>query len=226
MTKAKKEELNPSEKIIAIQSEICGLKKDTKNPFFNSKYMNLGSIVNTLKPILHKHGCYSTHKVTLAENDKPYLITEIAYKDGTVLLSCSSPLPVKDPSDPQKLGSAITYMRRYNLTALLEIEEDDDDGNQASQYKPQNQFQKLAQATDGDMQQTQRKATEQDFAKLKEQLEACGSIDEMVAVWQDNQKTVNSLKKYAKDLYSMLIDCKELMKKALDPESEEVINAS
>lgn len=133
---SKAKEFNPSEKIIAIQQEICGLKKDTNNPFFKSKYINLGSIVNALKPVLHKNDCYSTHKVNINEDHRPSLKTEICYKDGTVLLDCTSPLPVKDSSDPQKLGSAITYMRRYNLTALLEIEEDDDDGQKATQEKP------------------------------------------------------------------------------------------
>jgi len=223
---AKEVPFNPSEKIIAIQSEICGLKKNTNNPFFKSKYINLGSIVNAIKPVLHKNDCYSTHKVNINGEGNPFLVTEIAYKDGTVLLSCASPLPVKDGNDPQKLGSAITYMRRYNLTALLEIEEDDDDGNSANQPSTkQNQFQKLGNATNGDMEATQRKANEDRFAKLKESLEGCGSLDEMVALWQDSMKVVGQLKKYANkdnnDLYSKLIDCKQYMKNALDPDGQE-----
>ena len=39
-------------------------------------------------------------------------------------------------TDPQKLGSAITYFRRYTLKSLLAISEEDDDGNKASQSEP------------------------------------------------------------------------------------------
>jgi hypothetical protein len=153
MTKKIEETFNPIEKIINIQKSICGLKKDAKNPFHKSTYMNLSTIVNALKPILYENECYSSHELGLSESEKPFLTTKIIYKDGTVLLQCKSPLPVKDAGDPQKLGSAITYMRRYNLTALLEIEEDDDDGQKAT--KPAviekinaNQLKELQEALD------------------------------------------------------------------------------
>jgi hypothetical protein len=221
MSKAKKE-FNPSEKIVAIQSEICGLKKDTNNPFFKSKYINLGSIVNAIKPVLHKNDCYSTHKVGLDDSYRPSLTSEICYKDGTVLLSCTSPLPVKDVNDPQKLGSAITYMRRYNLTALLEIEEDDDDGNTANQpATKQNQFQKVANAANGEMEATQRKAAEDNFKRIKQSLEDCGSVEELESIIEKDKTAINAMKKYNSDLFAKLRMCKEDMIKILDPEGED-----
>lgn len=51
----------------------------------------------------------------------------------------SSVLPINSNLDPQKLGSAITYYKRYNLGALLNliIEGEDDDGASASKKAPQ-----------------------------------------------------------------------------------------
>lgn len=213
-------DFNPAQKIISIQSAISGLKRDTDNPFFKSKYISLGNIVNAIKPVLHENDCYSTHKLDLDEGYKPSLTSEICYKDGTILLSCKSPLPVKDSNDPQKLGSAITYMRRYNLTALLEIEEDDDDGNDAS--RGQINLQKLAKVAGEDVEATQRKAAEDNFNRIKNDIENCGSVDEMASVWQNNVKVINALKKYNNDLFRILYEAKEDMKIALDPENEEV----
>jgi hypothetical protein len=201
MSKANETKFKPSEKIIAIQSEICGLKKDSNNPFFKSKYISVGHIVNALKPVLHENDCYSTHRMCISPEGKPLLESEICYKDGTVLLGSVSPLPVKDSSDPQKLGSAITYMRRYNLTAMLEIEEDDDDGNNANQPTPQtrqNQFQKLGNAASGDQQQVT-------YAKLLEMLNQCQSEEEVTDFYEKNKWSFNGLKKQDKDAWDDLI---------------------
>lgn len=238
MSKAKsktQEEFNPSEKIIAIQSAICGLKKDAKNPFHKSKYMNLSTIVNALKPILYENDCYSSHELGLGENDKPFLESKICYKDGTKILSCKSPLPVKDSNDPQKLGSAITYMRRYNLTALLEIEEDDDDGNGASNN--QNSHQKLgniAAGVKGEMNQLKniKKSNDDDkkekaqsyFQKLKKDIEACGSIEEIDGILEEQSSAIYKLQNGYKTIYNLLMDCVSSMKGMLDPGDLEANN--
>ena len=66
---------------------------------------------------------------------KQLLRTEITdSEDGAMLVSSNMILP--DIADPQKLGSAITYFRRYSLQSLLSLEAEDDDGN-ATQHAPQ-----------------------------------------------------------------------------------------
>ncbi len=211
MSKAKETKFNPSEKIIAIQQGICGLKKDTANPFFKSKYMNLGSIVNALKPVLHENDCYSTHKIGIDENQRPSLTTEISYKDGTVLLSCQSPLPVKDVNDPQKLGSAITYMRRYNLTALLEIEEDDDDGQKATQQaKPKGEFDDWGKKPEG------KKWCDNEFEKIKTEIESCSMEEELKTVGKENSVGIARLKRYAKDLHAEIGSLVEKQKQSFN----------
>lgn len=214
MSKAKgkvEEVFNPSEKIIAIQSAICGLKKDTNNPFFKSKYMNLGSIVNALKPVLFENECYSSHKVDFNANDKPCLKTGIYYKDGTTLLECTSPLPVKDSNDPQKLGSAITYMRRYNLTALLEIEEDDDDGQKATQQaKPKGEFDDWGKTPEG------KKWCDEAFETIKTEIKSCEEEETLKIVWKENQVDIARLKKYSSALYAQLDFLKNQQKELIN----------
>jgi hypothetical protein len=51
-------------------------------------------------------------------------------------LTSAVPVASKDPSDPQKMGGAITYYRRYSLLALLGLAPEDDDGNAASKPAP------------------------------------------------------------------------------------------
>lgn len=214
-------ELTPFESIIKIQSEIKDLKKDTNNPFFKSKYMNLSSIVNTIKPILHNNNCFTTHEV-IEEDGRMKLWSKICYKDGVVLLQCKSPLLTKDPNDPQKLGSAITYMRRYNLTAMLEIEEDDDDGNNASQdTKKRSDKENFQQISDKDMKETLKKYNEKDFIRIKEAIEDCGSVAEIDALIQNEKQTINKLRKYENNLFEKLRDCSMHMKSLLDPEQQE-----
>ena len=210
MTKEKKIEISPSERIIIIQKSINGLKKDTANPFFKSKYMNLGSIVNALKPILYDNDCYSTHKIGIGDNSYPFLSTEICYKDGTVLLGCKSPLPVKDANDPQKLGSAITYMRRYNLTALLEIEEDDDDGQKANQEpKPKGDFDDWGKSKEGII------WCDKAFQTIKSEIKSCELEDSLKIVWKENSVDIARLKKYDAALYAEIIILKDRQKEKI-----------
>jgi hypothetical protein len=53
---------------------------------------------------------------------------------GSEVLESSIPLPVG--LQPQPLGSAITYFRRYTLASLLALEIDDDDANEATKKEP------------------------------------------------------------------------------------------
>lgn len=47
-----------------------------------------------------------------------------------------TPVLVKDPTDPQKMGSGITYAKRYGLQSAFGLPSEDDDGNSASMPNP------------------------------------------------------------------------------------------
>lgn len=116
--------------LAAFQAEVENVKKDSTNPFFKSKYASLENIIDTVRPFLAKHGL-AFSQLPSGENE---LSTTLIHKSGE-WLSATAKINPKDTS-PQAQGSAITYMRRYALSALLGLAtEDDDDGNAGTQPK-------------------------------------------------------------------------------------------
>jgi len=111
------------------QGEILPAIKDCANPFFKSKYADLNSVWNACRQPLSKNGLSVTQ--TFDTNGEMYLITTLMHSSGQWI---SSKLPVVTvKKDAQEYGKAITYMRRYALSAIVGVApDDDDDGNSAS----------------------------------------------------------------------------------------------
>jgi hypothetical protein len=117
--------------LIKVQKEIGKVYKEKINPHFKNKYVPLNSILEEIKPTLNDNDFFLSQKISI-ENEQEMLKTELLHVSGESLVSIA-PLNISDKNNPQKYGSAITYMRRYSLTALLGLEEDDDDGKIAAQ---------------------------------------------------------------------------------------------
>ena len=120
------------DKILKIQSEIGVLSKTETNPFFKSKYLDINGILTNLQPLLEKHGIVVIQPLTNV-NGRPALETIICDKDGNSLQDHSFVMPLPDLQDPQKMGSAITYYRRYSLQSLFLLQAEDDDGNKGAE---------------------------------------------------------------------------------------------
>lgn len=118
-------------KLADAKKEIGKISKDSKNPFFNSKYFDINSLLEHVEPILEKNGLLVLQPI---ENDKVNTVI-FEVEDGGNFITSAIPLP--NIQDPQKLGSAITYYRRYTLQSLLALQAEDDDANKASGHKPQ-----------------------------------------------------------------------------------------
>lgn len=122
-------------KLLKIQEEIGAIKKDATNPFFNSKYFDINSLLAQIKPILNKHGIVLMQPLC---NLGGYNLAPLRAALRTELLDTDSGQSISDMTllpeinDPQKMGSAITYYRRYALQSLLGLEAEDDDANMAS----------------------------------------------------------------------------------------------
>lgn len=130
--------------LAAAQAEMQTAKKDSANPFFKSKYADLAAVREACQGALSKYGLAVSQLLRVAEDGKTYLDTLLAHKSGQWLKSTYPIRPVKD--DPQGLGSAITYARRYALSAITGVAtEDDDDGNAATygQSQPKKSFDDL-----------------------------------------------------------------------------------
>lgn len=122
-------------KLFKVTSTMDKMKKDSTNPFFNSKYFDVNQLIEAVRPAL-----IAEDLLILQPIENGSVGTRIVDVDSGDSVEAFLPLP--DLSDPQKIGSCITYYRRYTLQSLLGIEAEDDDGNLASQgsRKPQVKF--------------------------------------------------------------------------------------
>lgn len=116
---------NMNEKLFKLQQEIGKVSKQSENPFFRSKYMDINSLLEAVYPLLKEHRLLLLQPIN--EGD---VITQIIDLDTDDFVESRIKLP--ESIDPQKIGSAITYYRRYALKSLLGIQEEDDDGNKSS----------------------------------------------------------------------------------------------
>ena len=108
------------------QSEFMVAKKDAKNPFFKSKYATLNSVYEAVAPALLSNGF--TIIQPIVDNN---VETTLVHTSGQFITS-SCPIVCAKQNDPQAMGSAITYARRYSLASLLGVMTDeDDDGEKA-----------------------------------------------------------------------------------------------
>lgn len=107
-----------------FQGEMGSVGFDANNPFFKSKYATLAAIVASAKTFLSKHGLCVSQLATLDGG----VTTILMHDSGQFIADTLKLTPVKN--DPQGMGSAITYARRYAYASILGIVADeDDDGN-------------------------------------------------------------------------------------------------
>ena len=118
-------------RILEVQKEIGSLAKQSKNPFFKSAYLDLNDLLTHVTPLLNSKGLVLLQPV-IGNTVTTQIIDS---KDGVVLAESSINIP-DNLTDPQKIGSCLTYFRRYTLKSLLSIAEGDDDGNLASKPEP------------------------------------------------------------------------------------------
>lgn len=113
-----------------FQGSLETVKRESENPFFKSKYAELGSLIEAIKTPMKENGLsYVQFPQTI--NGEVWLTTLLMHETGEWLEGSYSLKPKENT--PQGVGSAITYMRRYALGAVLGIAtEEDDDGNAAT----------------------------------------------------------------------------------------------
>jgi hypothetical protein len=109
------------------QGQMGGAKKGSDNPFFKSRYADLSEVWEACRVPLSENGLAI---IQLTDSGEPLTIeTILGHQSGEWISSKLTIAPVKQ--DPQGIGSAITYARRYALAAIVGIAPEDDDAEAA-----------------------------------------------------------------------------------------------
>ncbi len=121
---------NLTKALSEFQAEVTNPANTATNPFFKSKYAPLNEILALVRPILGKYGLSIIQEPSTAGTDV-IVKTILTHASGEFIES--DPLTLKmEKVTAQGAGSAITYARRYAISAILGLSsEDDDDGNRA-----------------------------------------------------------------------------------------------
>lgn len=142
--------INLSKALVETQKELKQPLKDAKNPFFKSEYVPLENVAEAITESATKHGLAFSQYATTTETGNVSVGTIVFHESGEFIEF--PPLILKpENTKPQSIGSAITYAKRYSLSAVFGITSDkDDDGNKANgngepQKQPQKRNQKQAQ---------------------------------------------------------------------------------
>jgi hypothetical protein len=114
------------------QNEMKGAEKKSINPFFNSGYADLHTVIEASFPHLTKYGL----SVIQGNESKPgeFFVTTMLLHESGQWIKSKLKMPI-EKATAQSVGSVITYGRRYGLSAITGIAQYDDDGNAASQSK-------------------------------------------------------------------------------------------
>jgi hypothetical protein len=116
-----------SKAVFKFHQEMGKIAKTSNNPFFKSKYADLPSILDAIREPMANAGL-----IFISIPDGEGLTTILIHSESEQFISANAIMkPIKN--DPQSIGSAITYQRRYSIGSILNLNIDvDDDANLAS----------------------------------------------------------------------------------------------
>ncbi len=120
--------------LVKAQAAMKPASMNKINPHFKSKYADLASVIESVRKPLTDNGLAFTQVIKFwgeadGEATGAYLVTKILHTSGQWI--CSD-YPLPQGATPQQMGSALTYARRYSLSAITGTAADeDDDGDKA-----------------------------------------------------------------------------------------------
>lgn len=116
--------------LLAAQKSMGDAVKDAKNPFFKSKYADLNAVREAVMPSLNQNDITVMQLNVAGPEGRQFVRTLLLHSSGEFVGSDTQIICSKQ-NDPQALGSAISYARRYGLQSMLCIGAVDDDGERA-----------------------------------------------------------------------------------------------
>lgn len=166
---------NLTKALAQFHALVGKISKDSKNPFFKSNYASLPHILTEVSDPLQQAGLVITQFP-----DGDALTTMLIHAESGEYIASSYTMPVAKANDPQALGSAISYARRYSVSSILSLKIDDDDANLASNLVKSQQEEKpwLNKA---------------DFDKASDYLLKGGNIEVIKAKYRISREMMESL---------------------------------
>lgn len=155
--------------LAAAQAELPAAIKGSVNPHLKNRYADINSVYTAIREVLPKHGLAVIQTMLPTDGSKAHVRTMLAHKSGQWIAG-GCVMPLDRQGGAQGMGSAITYARRYSLSAIVGlVTEEDDDGNYAQgRIQKQNVQQDRAQAKENNsepMTDSQSKALMAYFSK-------------------------------------------------------------
>jgi hypothetical protein len=131
--------LTPYEALVLAISACRNVAASRINPHFKSRYYGLSDLLDEVKPTFGRYGLV-IFQVPASNTDRVWISTSIIHISGWVKDCDSLGLPSGN-LNPQNIGSAFTYLKRYAISTIVGVasELEDDDGNQASKPGTQTQ---------------------------------------------------------------------------------------
>lgn len=114
------------QKLHNAKQSIKKIAKNAKNPHFKNNYADINALIEEVEPILLEN-----RLLLLQPIEDGYVYSRIVDIDSGEI--CESCMKLPEIQDPQKIGSAVTYYRRYTLQSLLSLQAVDDDANLSSE---------------------------------------------------------------------------------------------
>ena len=118
--------------LLSVQGSVQGVAKDSSNPFFKNRYASLEAVIETIRKPMTDAGLIFTQAPCAIVNGAVEITTMIAHQSGEFMRSTVH-IPLAK-TDPQGVGSAITYGCRYALMATLGLPPIDDDAEAAVRH--------------------------------------------------------------------------------------------
>lgn len=112
-----------------------GVKKDSTNPFFKSKYADLEACQQELREHLKEHNLAVVQTSRVTESGLAVLVTTLFHESGQWIKG-ELPIVYNKANDAQAQGASMTYARRYGLCAITGLYQTDDDGESTKEREP------------------------------------------------------------------------------------------
>jgi len=198
------------------QAEITHAIESSSNPHFRSNYSKLPEIWDACREPLSKNGLSVTQVIDEKDN-KIILITTLMHSSGQYITS-KMPLMISK-NDMQGFGSALTYARRYSLSAIVGVasSRDDDDGNCA--------VSSIYSSTQGHFPAKKEKISINQSKEIMQSLEQCDeNFKKYVFNKLKSEYKIDDLSNLTVDVYQQLLNAIQQNKVKKKVENEEKSN--